>query len=652
MASLVLGKSRVTPSKVVTIPRLELTAAVLACNLAATAKEELEFNIDRTVFWTDSTIVLAYIRNTTKRFKVFVGNRIATIHEQSEPKQWRHVPTKINPADMASRGISPADTDSLRRWLHGPKFLLQGEAAWPTAPDAVPDLEEDDEVKKEATVNLISAEDAFDKFITYFSVFFVLLRAVAWMQRFQRYLMQRFLHRGPGPAQGLLQATDIEAALNCVIVHVQGNAFKNEINELKSKGHVSKSSCLFKLSPFLQDGVLRVGGRLKHAPAPFDAKHQVILPKDGHLTQVIARHYHGLMGHTGPRHLLSKLRDKYWVVNGLKVCKATCSACVECKRLRARPLTQVMADLPAARLEPHAPPFTNVGIDFFGPFYVTVKRSQVKRYGCLFNCLTSRAVHLEMTYSLDTQSFLCAFSRFVARRGKPRTVFSDNGTNLTRGCKELKEEISSFNKKKINATMLQDNITWHFNPPHASHMNGVTERMIRSVRGVLFGLLKRAPLKDETLVTLFAETEYIVNSRPVTATSSDVDDPAALTPNHLLLLQPHQSASVRTDVDKDYTAKRWREAHYLANAFWKRWSRDYLVSLQMREKWQRPHVSVKEEDVVLLIDEAQPRGQWPLAKVVKVFKGRDGHVRACRVKAKGRELTRPIVKMCLLEQSA
>ena len=130
------------------------------------------------------------------------------------------------------------------------------------------------------------------------------------------------------------------------------------------------------------------------------------------------------------------------------------------------------------------------------------------------------------------------------------------------------------------------------------------------------------------------------------------DDPAALTPNHLLLLQPHQNASVRTDVDKDYTAKRWREAHYLANAFWKRWSRDYLVSLQMREKWQRPHVSVKEEDVVLLIDEAQPRGQWPLAKVVKVFKGRDGHVRACRVKAKGRELTRPIVKMCLLEQSA
>ena len=499
-------------------------------------------------------------------------------------------------------------------------------------------------------MNAVFVGNSFDNFVAYFSSFFLLVRALAYMARFTAYFRHKFQHAA-APQTGLLQSRELNSVLMSLIAYVQSQSFDTEIKAINSKGFVPASSRVFKLCPFIKDGILRVGGRLKHAPTPLDAKHQMILPASHHVTILIARHYHALLGHTGPRHLLSKLREKYWVVNGLKLSKEICRDCMKCKKLRARPLTQLMADLPPERMQPNAPPFTTTGIDFFGPFFVTVKRSQVKRYGCLFNCLTSRAIHLKVCYSMDTQSFLCAFSRFIARRGRPRTIFSDNGTNLTRGSKELKEEIKAFNENQINTKMLQHGINWKFQPPHASHMNGVTERLIRTVRGVLSGLLKPATLKDETLLTLFTEVEYIVNSRPLTATSEDIEDESALTANHLLLLHPTSNDSPRTGTGPSFLLKRWREAHYLANAFWKRWSRDYLTSLQMREKWQRPHASVKEGDLVLLVEEHTPRGQWPLAKVVRSITGRDGRVRACRVRSRGRELTRPIVKMCLLEQS-
>ena len=492
MASLVHGKSRVTPSKVVTIPRLELTAAVLACTMATSVKEEIEFNIDRTVFWTDSTIVLAYIRNKTKRFKVFVANRIATIHEHSEPDQWRHVPTKLNPADIASRGVAASDTTSITRWLKGPDFLVQDEDTWPASPTESPIPDRDEEIKKEVQVNAVFVGNSFDNFVAYFSSFFLLVRALAYMARFTAYFRHKFQHAA-APQTGLLQSRELNSVLMSLIAYVQSQSFDTEIKAINSKGFVPASSRVFKLCPFIKDGILRVGGRLKHAPTPLDAKHQMILPASHHVTILIARHYHALLGHTGPRHLLSKLREKYWVVNGLKLSKEICRDCMKCKKLRARPLTQLMADLPPERMQPNAPPFTNTGIDFFGPFFVTVKRSQVKRYGCLFNCLTSRAIHLEVCYSMDTQSFLCAFSRFIARRGRPRTIFSDNGTNLTRGSKELKEEIKAFNENQINTKMLQHGINWKFQPPHASHMNGVTERLIRTVRGVYQGFLSQLP---------------------------------------------------------------------------------------------------------------------------------------------------------------
>ena len=183
-----------------------------------------------------------------------------------------------------------------------------------------------------------------------------------------------------------------------------------------------------------------------------------------------------------------------------------------------------MANLPHPRVTPDQPPFTCVGIDYFGPFYVRQKRSLVKRYGVIFTCLAVRAVHLEVSYSLDTDSFILALQRFIARRGQVKEIHSDIGTNFTEGEKELCVMIEGWNQAKIHDSLLQKGIKWVFNPPAASHHGGVGERLIRSTRKILGGLVNEQRLDDESLLTLMCEAESIFNGRPLTIVSDDPKD--------------------------------------------------------------------------------------------------------------------------------
>ena len=189
-------------------------------------------------------------------------------------------------------------------------------------------------------------------------------------------------------------------------------------------------------------------------------------------------------------------------------------------------------------------------------------------------------------------------------------------------------------------------------PPSASHMGGIWERLIRSVRFILASLMKQQVLNEEALVTFLTEVEGILNSRPITAVSDDVQDPQVLTPNHLLLLCPQGSFPPGIFAKEDsFSQRRWRQIHYLANVFWKRWTKEYLPSLQIRQKWQRPHRCVRKNDVVLMVDENAPRAQWPLGVVTEVFKGRDDLARSCKVRVRTNLYVRPIHKLCLLEQA-
>jgi len=195
-----------------------------------------------------------------------------------------------------------------------------------------------------------------------------------------------------------------------------------------------------------------------------------------------------------------------------------------------------MANLPEDRVCLSEPPFSHVGVNCFGPLLVR-RGSAVKRYGVLFTCLQVRAVHIEVAHSLDTDSFIHTLRRFIARRGQPQRIRSDNGSNFVRGEKELQEAIQDWNQQKIHDFLLAKNIKWVFNPPAGSHHGGIWERCIRTTRKVMKALLQDQLLDDKGLHTLLCKVESIINGRPLTKVSDDPRDPETLTPNHLLLLR-------------------------------------------------------------------------------------------------------------------
>ena len=314
-------------------------------------------------------------------------------------------------------------------------------------------------------------------------------------------------------------------------------------------------------------------------------------------------------------------------------------------------MQQKMASLPEDRVTPSKPPFTYVGVDLFGPFIVRRGRTTAKRYGALFTCLTIRAVHIEIVNSMDTESFVNALRRFIARRGRPEEIRSDKGGNFVKGEKELRKALQEWNQNQIYDFLLQQEIKWTFNPTAASHHGGVWERCIRTVRKVMKALLKQQVLDDKSLSTLMCEVESIVNGRPITKVSDDAKDLNALTPNHLLLLRAGTTVPPGVFSKEDnYSCRRWRQVQYLSNVFWRRWTREYLPSLQQRQRWNKLQRNLSVNDIVLLLDENLPRNIWPLGRVLEVYQNRrDGLVRSAKVKTRTSELVRPIDKIVLLE---
>lgn len=651
--SFILGKSRVTPLKKITIPRLELSAATVAVKLDRMIKKELEIKIQKSVFWTDSTSVLCYIRNEDKRFHTFVANRISTIHDGSKPDQWRYVDTKLNPADDASRGLSVDSLLNNTRWIRGPQFLWQSESAWPEYHAVLGEVPQDDsEVKKAMhaySAHVEQTDGMTNILFSKFSNWKKLQKAVAWLIRYRKWLMRKA--HGGSMMKGRITVEEMRKAERCIVSCIQEESFAEELSMLRSGRSVKKSSPLCRLDPVVLDGLLCVGGRLKHAPDGYDLlKHPWILPKQHHGSDLIIRHHHETSGHFGQEYVLSLIRDHFWIIQARVSVRRIVRSCFDCKRRCQAPQEQKMADLPSDRVTPDKPPFSFVGIDCFGPFMVKRGRSLVKRYGVIFTCLTIRAIHIEVIHSMDTDSFVNALRRFMARRGKPEIIRSDNGTNFTSGEREIREAIFRWNQKNIHEFLIQRDVQWIFNPPTASHMGGVWERVIRSVRKVINALLKKQTMDDEGIMTLMCEVEAIINARPLTKVSDDPRDVNALTPNHLLLIKSNESFPPGVFKRNDqYSERRWRQVQYMAEVFWRRWIKEYLPILQLRQKWHEVKRNIEEGDIVLVVEQNIPRGDWPLGRVIEVNRGRDGLVRSVRVKTVKNILARPINKLCLLE---
>lgn len=385
---------------------------------------------------------------------------------------------------------------------------------------------------------------------------------------------------------------------------------------------------------------------------PEETKHPVILSKDQHVSSLILKSIHKQVGHGGRNQVLSRLRCKYWITSANAATRKILSKCGFCRRHKGKLGEQKMADLPIERILPGLPPFTNVGVDYFGPIEVKRGRSLEKHYGVIFTCMACRAVHLEVAYSLDTDSCINALRRFTCRRGQVSNLRSDNGTNFVGAERELREALVALNHHKIQAAFLQEGIKWSFNPPTASHHGGVWERMIRMVRRILTSVLCQQTLNDEGFHTVLCEVEAILNDRPITKLSEDPNDLEALTPNHLLTMKrkPVLPPGLFENADI-YVKRRWRQVQYISDLFWKRWLREYLPLLQERQRWNKERRSLMSGDIVLITDPTAPRSSWLLGKVLQTYPDRKGLVHSAQVQTKTSIVDRPVTKLCLMQEA-
>ena len=452
--SLLMAKARLAPLKKVTIPRLELTAATSMVKINSVLQRELQMQIDSVYYWTDSETVLKYICNTTARFQTFVANRVALIKDGSQISQWRYIETKANPADASSRGVTAETLVTNKSWTTGPEFLYQSEEDWPntTANYVTSDLSEDPEVKRKVKVNTVLTEESIEtmgKLLTHFSSWYKLCRSIAWIIRIKNQLIQRMKRKynednsdnngSHKEVKGQCQTntdvsspltnTDIKEAEKAIIGYEQRKWFSEEwklhakhqrqdqsqkVNEVT----VKKSSPLRRLNPFMLDSLLRVGGRLSKATLPEETKFPVILPRKAFITELIMRDAHEKTGHGGRNFMLAHLYQKYWIIGANSLARPVIHRCIVCRKQLAKVCEQQMADFPHDRVTAENPPFTCVGVDYFGPFLVKRGRSVVKGYGVLFTCLCTRAIHLEKADALDTDNCINAIRRFIARRGQ------------------------------------------------------------------------------------------------------------------------------------------------------------------------------------------------------------------------------------------
>ena len=429
--------------------------------------------------------------------------------------------------------------------------------------------------------------------------------------------------------------------------------FMHEFDVLKNGGSIVKGF-LADLAPYVDnEGILRVGGRLRRAPISEEAKHQIVLPKKHHLTDLIVSHEHRRKGHIGPAHVLSELRQEFWVIHGKSVVKRIIKKCFFCKIRRAKIMFPYMADLPVGRTSMSNPPFSHCGVDLFGPIMIKQGRKKLKRYGVLFTCLTVRCVHLEVVETAETDTFINALRRFVNRRGSPLVIYSDNGTNFKGASAELAEFRESLDKKKIETFCADVSIKWIFNPPSAPHMGGIWERLVRSTKEVLMGLVNEKTLTDDQLYTVLTEVESILNSRPITHLSDDVNDLEPITPNHILLGLHKKWSSIATSNERDVVSrKKWRQVQAISKMFWSRWQKEYLPEITKRSKWtEKTNGSFKEGELVLVLDDMTRKGSWNLGRLTELKVSDDGIVRVVKVKTKNGTYTRPVAKIAKLEDN-
>ncbi|XP_074031549.1 uncharacterized protein [Leptinotarsa decemlineata] len=632
--SFVCGKSKVAPTKKITIPRLELCAAVLLTKLISSIIYLItpQLNLKRVYCWSDSQIVLYWIKGHPHRWKTFVSNRVTFIREKVAPEHWYYLDTTNNPADAASRGLLPRQMISHSMWFTGPPFLKKQDE-WPNSPSLPPAPPVEEE--KSIPVFLTSSND---------HVIDILLETHSCFRSLQNVLVYllRFINNSKKPSQkflGSIVPCERHNALVRLVRHVQSIHFSVEIESKRF------SKPLRKLQVFLDsEGILRVGGRLKHASLSHSAKYPMLLPRSSRLTILLIKYFHEKFFHAGFRTTHFLLSQQFWILSPERAINSVLSQCIPCWKQNPKTFQPLMGNLPISRVS-QVKPFSHSGVDYGGPFSITLSRHRgvktIKAYLCIFVCFATKAVHLELASDLSTDSFLAALQRFIARRGRVSHIYSDCGTNFLGAQGQL--------LRLLESSASHENIVFHPTPASAPHFNGLCEAGVKSVKSHLARVIGQQILTYEEFYTVLTLIESILNSRPLTPMSADVDDLNTLTPGHFLTMKPVSSLPLPDYSDVPLNRlTRWQLLQRLHRDFWHRWHKEYLHTLQQRGRWFNGGTSPRIGTLVLIKTDNLPPCKWSLGRISKLHFGDDQVARVATIKTTHGTLKRPLVKLCPL----
>ena len=625
VCNLVASKSNLASVKMRSVPRLELLGCLSLSELLIEVVDWLK--LDCVIHcWSDSGDALCWIKNVRKEWNPWVENRVNEIRTKTPIGQWRHVPGIINPADLATKKKRLAKVKEEELWLHGPEFLRVKDAEWPEQ-KPIPESPEAliEEKRKRATTNLaVNVETAnlhniID--VTRFSTYHKLLRVTAYVKKFIQVLRN--------PKQKFdteLSTKDLRAA---------------ELQWLKDDQSLSTFQ-ENQMNLFVdKDGIKRSRTRLVEAGLPYEVSHPIVLKGSRPLSNLIIRHHHQKVKHLGVESTLSSIRSEFWITRARQNAKRIVSRCVTCKLRHGRTMKpRREGNLPNERICSDFP-FETTGVDYAGPFYVrdiySTSVDMNKCYLLLFTCATSRAVHLELTPDLGHVALIRALRRFFSRRGVSTLIISDN--------------FKSFKAQTVKNFITANNISWEFIVELSPWWGGFYERIVKVVKDTLYKVIGNASLHYEELNTVLCEIESVINSRPLTYVSDDIDS-EPITPSHLLhgrtITNVNRESKPVVQLNGDDIRNRLKYLENVMRHYWNRFYHEYTVALRERmiyDKRNRSDVPVSVGEIVLIKDDKKtPRSKWKKGKIERTLPSRDGVVRAVELKVSGTKGTTSLLK--------